>query len=325
MSLAALHDLPAPAKINLFLHVTGRRADGYHLLQSVFVPIAWADTLHLERLDDGRLERIDLGPALPPEDLCLRAARALQQASGTAMGARILIDKQVPWGAGLGGGSSDAATTLIALNRLWGLHWPRSRLAALGLTLGADVPFFLGHGPAFVEGIGEILTPMRLPALPLAVVKPPQSLPTPEIFGHPLLKRDTEPVIVIGSFDGAAQAAADPDGSDAVAAHHPAARAVNWPAAWGKVSDFGRNDLQPPAEDRCPAVADAVAWLRQRYGNGRMSGSGSAAFAHVAEDEISGDAASPVATFPQGTLPVGWVGRRCRSLEALPLAAWLED
>ena len=179
------------------------------------------------------------------------------------------------------------------------------------------MPFFLGRGPAFVEGIGEILTPMAVPSLPLAVVKPPQSLPTPEIFGHPLLKRDTEPVIVMGSFDGAAQAAAAPR-QDA-----RGAGAVNWPAEWGKVDGgFGRNDLQPPAEDRCPAVADAVAWLCQRYGNGRMSGSGSAAFAHVAED---GEVAPPEATFPQGELPAGWVGRRCRSLEALPLAAWLAD
>ena len=317
MPLTGLYDLPAPAKINLFLHVVGRRADGYHLLQSVFVPITWADTLHVEPLPDGRLERVDLGPALPPDDLCLRAARLLQQASGTAKGARILIDKRVPWGAGLGGGSSDAATTLIALNRLWGLGWPRARLSQLGLKLGADLPFFLGRGPAFVEGIGEILTPMAVPSLPLAVVKPPQSLPTPEIFAHPLLKRDTEPVIVMGSFDGAAQAAAAP-GQDA-----RGAGAVNWPAEWGKVNaGFGRNDLQPPAEDRCPAVADVVAWLRQRYGNGRMSGSGSAAFAHVAED---GEVAPPEATFPQGELPAGWVGRRCRSLEALPLAAWLAD
>lgn len=316
MTLKALYEVLAPAKLNLFLHVVGRRDDGYHLLQSVFVPIDWADRLHLERLDDGRLERVDLGPALPPEDLCLRAARALQQASGTRFGARIAIDKQLPWGAGLGGGSSDAATTLIALNRLWGLHWPRPRLAALGLTLGADLPFFLGHGPAFVEGIGERITPMRLPAMPLAVVKPPQSLPTPEIFAHPMLKRDTEPVIVMGSFDGAAQAAAAPK--------HGArgAGAVDWPAEWGSIAGFGRNDLQPPAEDRCPAVADAVAWLVRRYGNGRMSGSGSAAFAHVAED---GNVAPSSATFPQGELPAGWVGRRCRSLEALPLAAWLSD
>jgi 4-diphosphocytidyl-2-C-methyl-D-erythritol kinase len=318
MSLVALHDLPAPAKINLFLHVVGRRADGYHLLQSVFVPIDWADRLHVERLPDGRLERIDLGPALPADDLCLRAARALQQASGTPWGARIAIDKLVPWGAGLGGGSSDAATTLIALNRLWGLHWPRARLAALGLQLGADVPFFLGRGPAFVQGIGEQLMPMLVPALALAVVKPPQSLPTPEIFGHPGLKRDTEPVIVMGSFDSAAQAvAAPPTGADAV--NWP----MSWPTEWGAVdAGFGRNDLQPPAEDRCPAVADAVAWLRQRYGNGRMSGSGSAAFAHMAKD---GSDAPPMATFPQGELPAGWVGRRCRSLEVLPLAAWLSD
>lgn len=307
----------APAKINLFLHVVGRRADGYHRLQSVFVPIDWADRLHVERLDGGRLERIDLGPALPADDLCLRAARALQHASGTPWGARILIDKQVPWGAGLGGGSSDAATTLIALNRLWGLHWPRERLSALGLSLGADVPFFLGHGPAFVEGIGEQLTPMRLPALPLAVVKPPQSLPTPTIFGHPALKRDTEPVIVEGSFDGVAQAAAAPGGSG------NRAGAVNWPADWGSVDEgFGRNDLQPPAEALCPAVSEAVGWLRQRYGNGRMSGSGSAAFAHVSRD---GSDAPPMATFPQGDLPAGWVGRFCRSLEALPLAAWVDD
>ena len=317
MPLTGLYDLPAPAKINLFLHVVGRRADGYHLLQSVFVPIDWADTLHIERLPDGRLERVDLGPALPRDDLCLRAARALQQASGTAWGARILVDKQVPWGAGLGGGSSDAATTLIALNRLWGLGWPRPRLAELGLKLGADVPFFLGRGPAFVEGIGELLTPLHVPALPLAVVKPPQSLPTPEIFGHPALKRDTEPVMISGSFDGAAQAVAAPR-QDA-----RGAGAVNWPAEWGAVTaGFGRNDLQPPAEDRCPAVADAVAWLVRRYGNGRMSGSGSAAFAHVAED---GDGGSSMATFPQGDLPAGWVGRHCRSLQALPLAAWLAD
>jgi 4-diphosphocytidyl-2-C-methyl-D-erythritol kinase len=132
-----------------------------------------------------------------------------------------------------------------------------------------------------------------------------------------LLKRDTEPVIVMGSFDGAVQAAAAPR-QDA-----RGAGAVNWPAEWGAVgAGFGRNDLQPAAEDLCPAVADAVAWLVQRYGNGRMSGSGSAAFAHVAED---GDDAPPMATFPQGALPAGWVGRRCRSLEALPLAAWLED
>jgi 4-diphosphocytidyl-2-C-methyl-D-erythritol kinase len=121
--------VPAPAKINLFLHVMGRRADGYHLLQSVFVLIDWADTLHFEVRKDGLTGAPRPGPGLPADDLCLRAARALQAASGTALGADITIDKRVPWGAGMGGGSSDAATTLLALNRLWGLHWPRERLA----------------------------------------------------------------------------------------------------------------------------------------------------------------------------------------------------
>src|SRR5512134_3017685 len=130
----ALYDLPAPAKVNLFLHVIGRRADGYHLLQSVFALIDWADTLHIERRSDGLLQRHDLTTPLPADDLCLRAARSLQQASGTTLGADIQIEKRVPSGAGLGGGSSDAATTLLALNRLWGLDWPRERLAALALT-----------------------------------------------------------------------------------------------------------------------------------------------------------------------------------------------
>jgi 4-diphosphocytidyl-2-C-methyl-D-erythritol kinase len=241
------------------------------------------------------------------------------QARGRAVGgADIAIEKRLPMGGGIGGGSSNAATTLIALNHLWGTGLSSAELMRLGLALGADVPFFLLGGNAFVEGIGEQLTPMRVPAMALAVVKPPQSLPTPEIFGHPGLKRDTEPVIVMGSFDSAAQAvAAPPNGAGAV--NWP----VMWPTEWGAVdAGFGRNDLQPPAEDRCPAVADAVAWLRQRYGNGRMSGSGSAVFAHMVKD---GSDAPPMATFPQGELPAGWVGRRCRSLEVLPLAAWLSD
>jgi len=143
MSIAKLHDVAAPAKLNLFLHVVGRRADGYHLLQSLFVLIDWCDTLHFERRSDGRLTRHDLGPTLPADDLCLRAARLLQVESGSTLGADISIDKQVPWGAGMGGGSSDAASTLLALNHLWGLRWPFSRLLPLALALGADVPFFL--------------------------------------------------------------------------------------------------------------------------------------------------------------------------------------
>ena len=165
MSLRApSYDVPAPAKLNLFLHVVGRRADGYHLIDSLMLPIDWCDTLHFERRDDGRLARHDLGDPLPADDLCLRAARALQQASGTPLGADISIEKRLPSGAGLGGGSSDAASTLLALNRLWGLDWPLERLLPIGLALGADLPFFLDGRPARVGGIGERLTPVALRA-----------------------------------------------------------------------------------------------------------------------------------------------------------------
>lgn len=294
MTLRALYDVPAPAKLNLFLHVVGRRADGYHLLQSVFALIDWADTLHFELRDDGALARHDLGAALPAQDLCLRAARTLQSASGTPLGADISVLKRVPWGAGLGGGSSDAASTLLALNRLWQLRWPRARLAKLGLALGADVPFFLGGHNAFVEGIGEQLTPLVLPPAHYAVVKPPAAIATQDIFSHPELVRDTETVILAGSLDEAGCTGA--------------------PAEW--TTGFGKNDLQSVAEDRCSEVAQAARWLQARYGNSRMTGSGSAVFARV------GAAGPPVASFPEDELPQGWVGRMCRSLVDHPLLGW---
>jgi 4-diphosphocytidyl-2-C-methyl-D-erythritol kinase len=311
MSLRALFDLPAPAKLNLFLHVTGRRADGYHLLQSPFVLIDWADVLHVERLDDGRLERCDLGPALPADDLCLRAARALQQAASCSAGARISVDKRVPWGAGLGGGSSDAATTLLALNRLWGLNWPRARLLELGARLGADVPFFIGGENAFVEGIGERLTPLALPRAWYAVLKPAASLPTAEIFASPLLKRDTEAVIVTGSLaDASGQPSSDGcrNGSGS--------GGCNVGFVEGVMQGHGRNDLQAAAEAECADVAQAAVWLQDRYGNSRMTGSGSAVFARAG----TGD--QPVATFPVHDVPPGWVGRMCRSLDHHPLSGW---
>ena len=294
MTLRALYDVPAPAKLNLFLHVVGRRADGYHLLQSLFVLVDWADTLHFESRADGALARRDLGPALPADDLCLRAARALQSASGTRLGADISIMKRLPWGAGLGGGSSDAASTLLALNRLWALRWPRERLSELGLRLGADLPFFLGGQPAFVEGIGERLTPLALPPARYAVVKPPAAIATRDIFGHPALVRDTGAVILAGSLDEAGR--------------------IGAPAGW--TQGFGKNDLQPPAEDRCPEVAQAARWLEARYGNSRMTGSGSAVFARV------GAGVPPEAAFPEDELPQGWVGRLCRGLDRHPLVGW---
>ncbi|MBS0305722.1 MAG: 4-(cytidine 5'-diphospho)-2-C-methyl-D-erythritol kinase [Proteobacteria bacterium] len=301
MSLRALYDVPAPGKLNLFLHVVGRRADGYHLLQSLFVPIDWADRLHFERRDDGRLARHDLGAALPADDLSLRAARALQQASGQRLGVDITLDKRLPWGAGLGGGSSDAASTLLALNRLWGLRWPRARLAAIGLALGADVPFFLGPGPAFVEGIGERLTPVALAGAQYLVVKPAAAVATRDVFAHPLARRDSEPDILAGSFEDSA-----------------ACR-----------SGYGRNDLQPAAEALCPEVAEAVRWLVAHLGNGRMSGSGSAVFARVDTECDTNDAAASPAAMPVAQaldelrrLRPQWVARHCRSLAGHPLAHW---
>ncbi|WP_119354683.1 4-(cytidine 5'-diphospho)-2-C-methyl-D-erythritol kinase [Azohydromonas sediminis] len=297
MTLKALYEVPAPAKLNLFLHVVGRRDDGYHLLQSVFVPIDWADTLHFERRGDGRLQRHDLGPTLPADDLSVRAATLLQRESGTPLGADIHVLKRVPWGAGLGGGSSDAATTLLALNRLWGLRWPRSRLLELATRLGADVPFFVAGTPAFVEGIGERLTPIELPPMRFAVVKPAASVSTPAVFGDPRLTRDTAPVILAGFL---ADIARDRGATSEL---------------------FGRNDLEPVAEALCAEVGQARQWLAARFGPARMSGSGSAVFARI--DEGDSSVATPGSEVFD-TLPPGWTGRLTRSLPVHPLAHWAD-
>ncbi len=178
-----LRDCPAPAKLNLFLHVTGRRPDGYHTLQTVFQLVDWCDTLHFRRRDDGIVTRTTDIPGVPPEtDLVVRAARALQQVTGTRFGADIAIDKILPMGGGIGGGSSDAATTLLALNHLWGLGLPRTELMKIGLTLGADVPVFVFGENAFAQGVGEELTPVDLPDSWFVIVHPKQHVPTAEIF-----------------------------------------------------------------------------------------------------------------------------------------------
>ncbi len=247
--MRSLHHVLAPAKLNLFLHITGRRDDGYHLLQSAFMLIDWCDTLHFDVRDDGVIAREDLTLPLPADDLVVRAARALQQASGTRLGAHIAIEKHIPAQAGMGGGSSDAASTLLALNRLWGLNWPLSKLLPLGLTLGADVPFFLGGHNAWVEGIGETLTPLNIPPARFVVLKPSAGLETAKIFRSPELQRATE-TATMPLF------AVDPFG-------------------------FGRNDLQPVAQALCPEVDQALQWLASFGLSPRMTGSGSAVFAQL--------------------------------------------
>ena len=247
--MRSLHHVLAPAKLNLFLHITGRRDDGYHLLQSVFMLIDWCDTLHFDVRDDGVIEREDLNVALPADDLVMRAAQSLQRASGTHLGAHIAIEKHIPAQAGMGGGSSDAATTLLALNRLWGLNWPLSKLMPLGLALGADVPFFLGGHNAWIEGIGEKMTPIGLPAARFAVVKPNAGLETAKIFRSPELQRATE-TATMPFF------AVNPYG-------------------------FGRNDLQPVAQALCPEITEALQWLGSFGLSPRMTGSGSAVFAQL--------------------------------------------
>jgi 4-diphosphocytidyl-2-C-methyl-D-erythritol kinase len=263
VSIESLYDVPAPAKLNLFLHVTGRRADGYHLLQSVFLLIDWCDQLHFELRHDGRLSREDLTWELPADDLVLRAARALQKATACPLGAHIGVAKSVPAQAGMGGGSSDAASTLMALNRLWNLQLPRTALALIGLELGADVPFFLGGDNAWIEGVGEQMTPVQVPGARLVIAKPQAGLDTSRIFSDPALKRDTELAIISGF-------AADPYG-------------------------FGRNDLQPVAQSLCPGVFQCLDWLASKGLSARMTGSGSAVFAVLNDPFDTGDA-------PEGVL-----------------------
>jgi 4-diphosphocytidyl-2-C-methyl-D-erythritol kinase len=295
MPIKALYDVPAPAKLNLFLHITGRRPDGYHLLQSIFMLIDWCDTLHLELRTDGGVSREDLetdgqvAEALPADDLVVRAARALQAACGTSLGVHIGLQKRIPSQAGMGGGSSDAASCLLALQRLWGVRLLPQELQALALSLGADVPFFLSGGHAWVEGIGEKITPLALPSARFVVVKPAAGVPTQGIFSAPGLKRDTETATIQGF-------AANAEGQS-------------------KSFDFGfgRNDLQPVAQEICPQIGQSLDWLKSKHLQGRMTGSGSAVFAQLLHEADLPDTSG---------LPEGWKVRKCSNLEAHPLAGW---
>jgi 4-diphosphocytidyl-2-C-methyl-D-erythritol kinase len=305
MTVAAIYDIPAPAKLNLFLHVVGRRADGMHLIESLMVLIDWCDTLHVEPRDDGLVRRHDMSAALPADDLCLRAARALQSASATTMGADITIDKRVPWGAGLGGGSSDAASTLLALNRLWRLDWPLERLLPIGLALGADVPFFLAGTNAFASGIGDGLVPVEPEPAWFAVVKPAAGLATGEVFARP----------EVAGRVAAARIAGFPEAVAGVDAESGARGNENGKTGPRLAEGFGTNDLQAAAESLCPDVRSAAAVLSRIFGNSRMTGSGSAVFARA------GSGPAPSAAMPSDW-PEGWSGRMCRSLRRHPLAAW---
>ena len=186
---------PAPAKLNLFLHVIGRRKDGYHLLQTVFRFLDFSDQLSFALQENGAVKLHTPTPGVPEEnDLCVRAAKLLQQESGVSLGVEIFLEKRIPMGGGLGGGSSDAATTLLALNRLWGLDWTRNRLMELGLRLGADVPVFIFGENAFAEGIGEKLSSIVLPSAWYLVLVPPVQVPTAQIFASNELTRNTIPI-----------------------------------------------------------------------------------------------------------------------------------
>ncbi|HKO88532.1 MAG TPA: 4-(cytidine 5'-diphospho)-2-C-methyl-D-erythritol kinase [Burkholderiales bacterium] len=271
---------PAPAKINLFLHVVGRRPDGYHLLQTVFQFVDLCDWIDIELRDDGRIVRTRaLEGVGEDDDLVIRAARLLQQATGTSKGASLAVEKTIPLGGGLGGGSSNAATTLVALNHLWGTGLDLEALASLGLKLGADVPVFVHGRNAWAEGIGERLTPIDLPTSWYVLIHPGVSVQTGQIFAAPELTRHRIPLKIA-----------------------PFSKGLNF--------DRVANDLEPVVRDKFPQVAQALDWLKT-YGDARMSGSGACVYAAF------GDEAEARSVMKR--IPSGWQGYAVRSLERHPL------
>lgn len=259
---------PAPAKLNLFLHVVGRRDDGYHLLQTVFRFIDRNDILRFSRRDDGQVVLATPIPGVPADsDLTVRAARLLQAAAKCPQGATIHLNKNLPMGGGLGGGSSDAATVLLALNHLWQTGLTRNELERIGLTLGADVPVFVHGRNTFAEGIGEAFTDIELPSATYLVLQPAAAVPTAAIFGAPELVRDT-----------------------------PSIRPADWRPG------FGHNDLEAVACKRFPAVAAQLDWLRSHAPDAMMTGSGACVFAAFAQRSA---AEAVYAQLPPGT--AGWL------------------
>ena len=275
---------PAPAKLNLFLHILGRRPDGYHELQTVFQFLDLCDDIAIEVRRDGQLRRLAGAAGVAEEaDLCMRAARALKAAAGSALGADIRVYKRIPLGGGLGGGSSDAATCLVALNRLWGLHFSTDELAALGLKLGADVPVFVRGRAAWAEGIGERLTPLFPPEAPAEsnylILKPNIAISTAQVFQDPELTRNSPPITIHGFL-----------------------------------ASGGRNDCLGVVRRRYPEVARALEWLSP-FGEVRLTGTGSCVFLVCEEAR---------ARALLGKLPPEWHGYSARGLNDSPLLSRLE-
>ena len=292
--MTSLKNCPAPAKLNLFLHVNGRRADGYHLLQTVFQLIDHGDTLHFTLRDDDAIRRATDLPGVPEEsDLIIRAARLLQaevlrRTGALPRGVDIAIDKVLPMGGGLGGGSSDAATTLMALNALWQAGLSKEELMALGLPLGADIPFFIFGETAFAEGVGEAMRPVQAPDCWYVVIEPGVAVPTAAIFCSEHLTRDT-PVVIITDFSS-----------------HLENR--------NGLKGFGKNDLQQVATKLFPPVAEAIEWL-SAYGDARMTGSGACVFSAVAT-EAEADAVL-------AKVPAKWKAWKAKALNRHPIIAKL--
>jgi 4-diphosphocytidyl-2-C-methyl-D-erythritol kinase len=305
----ALYDIPAPAKINLFLHVVGRRADGYHLLETVFRFIGLYDWLDIDVRSDGRIEREGAPmPGLEPhDDLVVRAAHLLQRATGTRLGAQLAYRKNIPHGGGLGGGSSDAASTLIALNRLWNTGLDRHELMRLALKLGADVPVFIFGASAFAQGIGDILQPVSLPERHYCVVQPQQAVPTAGIFSAPDLTRDSESVKIAVFAEWQKQNAPE--------------------NGYFRAGYFGENNLEPVVYRKYPVVAQASNIMAGMGVSPRMSGSGACLFAEFVTIEQASFFQQQIRSKMQGcennsavVVKNAWA---CPGLQEHPLKNWL--
>ena len=295
MTATSLHDCPAPAKLNLFLHVVGRRPDGYHLLQSVFQLIDRSDTLHFDLRDDERIVRTTDVPGVPEEqDLIVRALRALQaeyqrRHGRLPPGIAVAVEKRLPMGGGLGGGSSDAATALMAANHLWQAGLTDAELIALGLPLGADIPFFLFGETAFAEGVGEALQAVPGPDCWYVVIEPGVAVPTVAIFTAPDLTRDTKAITI----------------SDFSRRHVESNDLIG----------FGKNDLQDVAARLFPPVAEAIEWLGS-HGAARMTGSGSCVFCAFSTEQEAERVLKQV--------PGRWRAWKAQALQSHPMKSLLQ-